>query len=233
MQPTRPIFNSYFVDLRANPRPAPVKEARKNVEIEICQHPFIRDINQIDALQSINGVSIAEIEQRCRPSSYALSGFLGADESFKEVLKTDWQTVAKLGTTHCELAAHLRNIVEMAMRNLDEMDEYEWINVTYHPSDLKGNTIKDSKPQNLRVSLAATRGFQQDIFEPAKNVIREAQTPEMWNDDYTIHHVDNNVKININQGILSYIELFGFYEGGGEHNRYRVGPDKIMAILRG
>lgn len=34
-------------------------------------------------------------------------------------------------------------------------------------------------------------------------------------------------------GIINYIENFGFYEGGGSQNPYRVDPDKLYTLLTG
>lgn len=42
----------------------------------------------------------------------SLCGFLGENESCKEVLKKDWQTVLSLGTSHMELAAHLKTVCD-------------------------------------------------------------------------------------------------------------------------
>ncbi len=41
-------------------------------------------------------------------------GFLSEGEHLKDVLKGDWQTVQALGTTHIELANHIKAIISAA-----------------------------------------------------------------------------------------------------------------------
>ncbi len=41
-------------------------------------------------------------------------GFLSEGEHFKDVLKSDWKTVQALGTTHIELANHIKAIIAAA-----------------------------------------------------------------------------------------------------------------------
>lgn len=192
--------------------------------------PFLKERAQLDALTSINGLSIEEIERRARPGRYAASGFIGAQESFKEVLKKDWDTVEKLNVTHAELALHLNNIITIARRAENSAKDPV---IEYRTKDLEGNTIFSEAPQVLEVSLAMTKGYQYDIFGPDEDDKREVDTPDNWSEEYTITNKSNGVKVPINSGVLSYIREFGFYEGGGDANKYRVDPVKVMAILTG
>ena len=65
----------------------------------------------IDQLETLTGLTIAEIEKRARPLSHkgiSVSGFIGANESFKAVLKRDNQRVHGFGMTHAQMAAPLK-----------------------------------------------------------------------------------------------------------------------------
>ena len=150
-------------------------------------------------------------------------GFLGPNESFKEVLKKDWDTVERHNTTHEQLVNHLHSILKLAEKLQNEPDlpspDYH-IHVEYNG-------------QPLLVDLACTRGWQYDIFNPNNESERTVDTPKVWNDENSIRHAKNGAKIVVTTGVLSYIREFGFYEGGGNSNRYRVAPEKIMAILTG
>src|SRR4051812_465800 len=65
----------------------------------------------------INDIPIKEIERRARPGQYAESGFLGACEWFKDVLRGDWDTVQALGMTHNQLAVQLDKIWKACEKN--------------------------------------------------------------------------------------------------------------------
>lgn len=161
-----------------------------------------------------------QIERRARPNGYAMMGFLGPNDSFKEVLKKDWETVGRHNTTHEEIVNHLRSIIKLADAHQHESD-HEIVHVTYNG-------------QPLDVSLCATRGLQYDIFNPPQESDRNVDTPKAWNDDIFVKNTKNGVSVVVTTGTLSYIREFGFYEGGdGKENRYRVDPEKVIAILSG
>lgn len=234
---------NYFYDLRTQKLPAlidlnaipdsPENEAPVEVKTPslfgASLTPFIKSKEEIDSLQSINGLTIAEIEKRCRPDGYAMSGFLGENESFKEVLKKDWAAVEQMGTTHAELVAHLKFMIDTARKAPE--DDYERRTIFYNPADMPGNTIKSNGPQEFKVGLWATKGIQYDIFRPARGVPRDAQTPDGWNDENIFEHIATGIKIRLTKGSMAYMELFGFYEGGGKENKYRCDPADLMTIL--
>jgi hypothetical protein len=197
--------------------------------------PFLKEKAQIETLKEINGLSIEEIEDRARPGRYSQTGFIGREESFKEVLRKDWETVEKLHVTHSELAAHLTNIISIAERveRSSKRDFSDSFVIEYRTNDLKDNSILSEAPQKLEVLLLLTKGMQDDIFEPKHNSTRVVNTLKEWNEENTVKNPANGVTLNLNSGILSYIREFGFYEGGGEDNPYRVDPLKVMALLTG
>ncbi len=197
--------------------------------------PFLTTKTQIDALQSINGLSIEEIEQRARPGHYSCHGFIGKEENFKDVLRKDWDTVKKLNVTHQELAAHLKNIISIA-KSVQESTKnfFDAIEIEYEPTSLEGNTICSRGPQKLYIGLMESKGTQEDLFQPkGENELPQVNTPKQWGDEHIFLNPNNNVKLRVTSGILSYIHEFGFYEGGGDQNPYRIDPTKVVALITG
>lgn len=229
----------------------------------------------IDNLQDINGVTIAEIEKRARPAldgdrnngkllnngGISYSGFLGANESFKKVIKTDWETVYSMGTTHIELATHIK-----AIWDKEHIPE-NWNKPHYiiYNHSLKGYNIRYrdtiafkpgilcfvvtivaaailtpwaliglipttlltilvmKKAQVLCVTAESHKGCQANLFLGKKG----------WNERIKITNIHNGESITIGKGVIDYIAEYGFYEGGGDQNEYRVNPKRLVTILTG
>ncbi len=230
-----------------------VKELEKKVSLNFFEphtinpSPYIRDRNELATLKSINGISIQKIEERARPGPgcYSQSGFLGKDESLIEVLQQDWDTVEKLGTSHVELAAHLRNILDLAKTfSLNRTQRTYPLQVEYDPQSLKGNTLPPGI-QIFFVCLLSSRGYQYDIFSKTGGAHefrqcyskedgseQEVSVPFKWGDEPGIVNA-KEVEVTLPEGSLGYIEEFGFYQGGGNSNTYRIPPEKIYALLTG
>jgi len=95
------------------------------------------------------------------------------------------------------------------------------------------NTISAELPQKIIVRLLYTKGYQEDLFRPKDYSQRDVDTPEKWSIHQVIENQTNGVRLVLNPGVLNYIRQFGFYEGGGEENPYRVDPIKVVALLTG
>ena len=234
----------------------------------------IASYEAIEKLTHINGLSIERIELRARPRGMATSGFIGADESFKEVLQRDWKTVEALGTTHIELAERIREIWREA-ENKQAFLSFETIDNTaplklpepkrppsytrmrifalevimgigaliaayrYSPCALAAlvpaagcityasrvKKVDPVKEKTLSVigHIRMCFGKQDDIFDQRLG----------WGRDLLLKDTKNDLLIMIGEGVVDYIEQYGFYEGGGESNPYRVDPLKLVAILTG
>lgn len=219
--------------LNFEPINTPAASALPLEEPTLVKPPFINDKTQLDTLRSINGITLEEINLRARPHEFSQVGFIAENETFIEVLKKDWDTVEKLKVTHVELAKHLNNILSLAISISRSSQWFDGaIEIEYRTQDMDGNTIAAETPQTLLVTLMCTRGLQEDLFAP-KNGQREVDTPTGWNEENSIENPALGIKLRLNTGVLSYIREFGFYEGGGNANRYRVDPVKIMALLTG
>lgn len=208
---------------------------------------------EIDKLQQLNGVPIAEIERRARPGNYATSGFLGPTESLKEVLTADWQTVRNLGTTHVEFADQIAAIwnqekhlpfgiilhTSTSPRPLLERAPFRFIILISLVSSVAAVIFANPvawwglslavpcvalalcKKQILLISNRAYKGMQDDIFDKKKG----------WNTEIDIRNLLNFKKVTVADGVVDYIRKYGFYEGGGKQNPYRVDPSQLAAIL--
>lgn len=236
----------------------------------------------IALLEQINGIPIAEIEKRARPGQYAKSGFMGPTESFKDVLQKDWRTVQALGTTHIELAAHLKEIWNKVRSGSEETRNFSYrVNLLPNSSlqecdrSAQGNNHLSKKiifalgiiagvgaiigaftishlfllallpatgciayasgknepivGQILRGKIQAYKRIQEDLFAQNENQAYAWG----WNSELCLINPFNNLSVTVGQGVIDYIERYGFYEGGGDQNLYRVDPLKLVAILTG
>jgi hypothetical protein len=85
-------------------------------------------------------------------------GFIGKNETFKQVLERDWTLVHDvLKTTHIELAAHVRRM--LAAPACHAQARQLSCNITYNASELHSNTIWQPQPQPLRITVG--RAFKQ------------------------------------------------------------------------
>lgn len=146
----------------------------------------------------------------------AWNGYLGPNEHFLSVLLQDWNTVLdELHTTHCKLAHDVSSIIALAMEKG------------------KPNTTVTYNDQLFLVQKEFYMGYQFSLFQnPARN------DPDVkWCEEYTIQNVDLKLEVKIggdkDVGVVQYIDKYGFYEGGGVKNEYRVDPHILHCILCG
>lgn len=193
--------------------------------------------DQIAQLQHINNISIETIEERAHPGDYAESGFLGSGQSFKAVLQQDWKMVEAMETTHIELAAHLKAIWQ-AVKNIRPLENsfakfsYDSRLISQHFAYENSEIPKTAKKasslfanavvQNLEGRIKFTKGGQTDLF----GVLSK------WSEDLIIKNPSNNLSLTVAEGVISYIETYGFYEGG-RNNPYRVDPFRLVTLLTG
>ena len=147
-------------------------------------------------------------------------------------MEKDWELVRnKLNTTHLELAGHLKSVLSSpGCRKSDGP-----CNVTYDTSTLPGNTIHQAVPQHLTVKKAQTNGCQCSLFWNVKTM---TSFNDGWSCTYTITNTDTNMSIPTfgtncdwpQNGTLTWIESFGFYEGSVP---FRIPPDTLYQIFSG
>lgn len=194
------------------------------------QEQLEAELARIDQWTEINGVPIEEIERRARPGEDADTGFLGRDDNLREVLKADRRLEFQLGKTHRWYAKHLKRITWLAQlvgQTGREISEMRYLG------------------QPLRVTYMGTHGSQVSILN---NPDAAPQNPDNWGwrHDLYITNLNNGLHVLVGgnvrgdkeadliaYGLTGYIERYGFYEGGGRKNPYRVDPAVLDAILTG
>ena len=125
----------------------------------------------------------------------------------------------------------------------------------YNPNQLENNTIgKGSGTQLLLGCKIHSAGFQEDIFVNRKKLDKLMQerfekegdwdyafSDAGWGSDLEVRNPINDVKLTIgafgkikgSNGVIDYIKKYGFYEGGGSANPWRIDPAKLVALLTG
>ncbi|PRP84260.1 hypothetical protein PROFUN_08280 [Planoprotostelium fungivorum] len=185
----------------------------------------IHSIHELEDIDNINGITIAEINRRSRPIHdnstdpdwryRSFAGFIGEDEDIIEVIKDDWKTVESLKTTHTALAASVRDADGLGlMRSID---------------------IQLDTPDHKKVQLIVHRQvFNAHQFSPFWNDShKDSPLNNQWKEEYTLENPSLRFSCCIATGILDFIDRLGFYEGGGAANPYRIEPRVLHALLYG
>jgi len=186
----------------------------------------------------------------------SFNGFLRSGETLAQVIQADADTVSQLSLTHATIAALIRRAISQAKQPSEVFVER---NFTYSPpSDglFTSTGIKQTfPPQPLKVTRTWYCGDQYSVFYNMEknNNNNHSQFPgddaaddddddsvfcnQKWNVEYSIMNQNNQLEIKVGgdeqSGVVTYIEKFGFYEGGGVQNPYRLDPHLILAVLTG
>jgi len=211
------------------PAPAPQAQEQTTTTAADLDPALKAELDAIDALQSINGVPIAEIERRAKPGVFSKVGFMGVDDTWKGVVKADRITLFKLGITHQELAAHLKAIFLKVQPGRSAT-------ISYDPAAFPWNTIPSNGPQRLEVTHFPEPSWQNSILD---NSDGDTTNPDnrRWQTYFTVANPANGFHVLIVgdalSGTIGYIERHGFFRGGMHRNPERVDPDVLYALLSG
>jgi len=181
---------------------------------------------ELDSSTDVAGVTWPDLQVRCTPGAgpaQTMGGWISDGTPIKEVLRQDWETVRGFGTTHKELVAHLDFIWAQA-QPCDYDNPASAID--YDVRALPNNTLETSGPVHLMLSCLHTRGVQQDLLDPYN-------FNEGWNTEWILNDSRDELRVggrNSSIGLLEYIRLFGFYEGGND-NEYRLDPTRLVQLL--
>lgn len=215
-------------------------EVKKNTPILIPVHsikplPYYKTFKNIDSIQAINNISLEEIERRARPNAYSQCGFINNEESLQNLITEDLKTIHQLGTSCEELAAHLKNIIEIAYSNRFAET------ISYDPSILENNTFLPGN-RIFKAALISTRGYQHDIFSQKiisdfnlQNYFKEdgglhpVSIPHSWSDEPRIMNISNHEELTVTRGSIAYLEELGFC--GGHQNPFRIDPKAAYRLL--
>lgn len=220
----------------------------------------IAKIESLDALISINGVPIEEIDRRCRPLEdrtqdkecwrlRSAAGFIPEGSKIVDVLKQDWETVLHtLGTTHTEVAALLTEVIDAA-RSMRPRGSLAPVDLTFRgTARLHVETFVFNAPQYSpfirNPSTVAGKGAipleqqpQPLVVEPRGEASGAAHAPsalckQCWDTEHVLTNVESGVSVRVAEGVVGFIDEIGFYEGG-DANPYRVDPLILWGVLFG
>lgn len=185
------------------------------------------------SIKEINGIPLQKIESRARDL------FLGSTETLKNLLSDDWKTVFDLGTTHIELADHLKAIWDQTQNQCGESGTALTDSFLYNPQALVNSTIgKGSQTQILQSCRLDTGGFEPDLFSKEEfplideNGIPRINPSSDSLDSYLIiKNPLNGESLGLKYNFIQYIRKYGFY--GGKFGNNRVDPVRLVAILTG
>ena len=141
------------------------------------------------------------------------------------MIEKDRISLEKLGISHQQLAFHLGEVVELAKEKGGA--NFENIEVAYRVSP-------ELPEQTLLVQRRWFCGYQYSFFWN-EELDEGVGDNTKWNTDYIITNKGTNLSLTIagdkSGGVLQFIEKYGFFEGGGAENEYRVEPALAVFIL--
>jgi hypothetical protein len=188
----------------------------------------------------------------------SVDGFLGADQTLRGVLAADWHTVVtQLRLTHELLAQQLIGVLRSAERERVLLERGPAASITLlHDTTSAPAALRGDRPVQLLVTKTLYAGRQFSLFARSVQTSLEDRALDdvaddadddndddamAWNAEYTVENVALKLRVLVGgtvardgspRGVPSYIERFGFYEGGDD-NPYRVAPLVLIAVLSG
>jgi hypothetical protein len=154
-------------------------------------------------LTSINGISIQELEDRMRPGNHSEIGFLGRKERLLKVMAQDNEVVLAHGLTHQDIAQVLEYIMAVSFNLTNETLTFPFQGHTYS------------------VKLRVWSGSQDSPFGDKHLSSR----------DIIVKNLETDEKFSFSELLPPLISRYGFYEGGGTENSYRLDPAKLIRFF--
>ncbi|EGC37792.1 hypothetical protein DICPUDRAFT_86804 [Dictyostelium purpureum] len=194
---------------------------------------IIKSFNDIELLDSINGINIDIIENRAKAIQdntsdkeswryRSFDGFLGENETFKERLEKDWNLLENWNKennftiNHMTLSTILKEIINQCEQNRNDLG------------------FDNNDDIELYITKNIFNGFQYSLFWNESSKKEKSFWNTKWNVEYNVVNVKTQKQIIIsgdsNAGIIQYIEYLGFYEGD-ENNQYRINPINLILLL--
>jgi len=156
-----------------------------------------------------HGVPLEEVEARMRPGIFSQTGFLGPDESLRQVLDTDARALGELGVSARTLAERLRDLLEAAVASKRRVTRVRHYNIGVQR--YKGPQICPFAPQPHENPC------------PAGGHIRFASI------DWDIKNTRSCVRLSGPGLIVHLIGAHTFFEG--LQSPYRVAPRALAELL--
>lgn len=157
----------------------------------------------------MDGVPLDEVEARMRPRQFSQAGFLGPEESLRDVLDADARTLLELGVTARTMAERLREILEAALE-----------------SKLTAVSVG-----HFRVHVTRYKGPQICPFarEPFENPCQGFGGMRLASIDWEIRNTRNRLRMTGPGLIVHLIGMHSFFEG--MKSPYRVEPRALVELL--
>ena len=154
-------------------------------------------------------VTLNEVEARMRPGNFSQAGFLGSEESLRQVLESDARTIEGLGVTVDALADRLGQLLESAI----------------------ASTRTLTRVGSYRVRLQRYKGPQICPFapEPYENPCPGRGDKRFASIDWSISNSRNSYQLSGPGLIVHLIGAHGFFEG--TQSPYRVPPRELAELL--
>ena len=154
-------------------------------------------------------VTLDEVEARMRPGNFSQAGFLGPEESLRQVLELDAHTLEELGVTAEALADKLGQLLESAIAS--------------------ARTVTRVGPCSIR--LQRYKGPQICPFapEPYENPCPGRGDKRFASIDWNISNSRKGIQLSGPGLIVHLIGAHGFFEG--IQSPYRVPPRKLTQLL--
>jgi hypothetical protein len=155
-------------------------------------------------------VALEEVEARMRPGNFSQAGFLGPEESLRQVLELDARTLEELGVTADDLGDRLGQLLESAI----------------------ASTRTQTRAGPYRIRLQRYKGPQICPFapEPHENPCPGRGDKRLASIDWSISDARNGAQLSGPGLIVHLISAHGFFEG--LHSPYRVAPRKLAEFLK-
>jgi hypothetical protein len=215
--------------VKQHPQTLPKHQPASEASIERLQTSDTHSTESILALTHINGIPIETLEARMRPGGISHAGFLGPNESLREVLAADNDLVLARGLTHQDFAEpliYIRQFFGQArsgrpVRFVYEGSRYELQVKVYRGTkeDTAAHSPFDLNPLESDKPRKTMRGSQASPLDSKKSS----------NIDVLIKNLDNGKTKTYPDLLPEMINDVGFYEGRG--TSYRFGPNEIVEMF--
>lgn len=179
-----------------------------------------------------NMLTTEQLENRMRPGQSSQGGFLGVNESLEAVIAQDEQVLARLGTTHEQIATILEKMIVRVheQRNLLSSDEYLERQTTFpnlYQPQKNPHFSKENLPdinigyliEYFQIFFVQYRGFQDCPWDCSAG----------GSFDFMILNRKSGESFSAPALITHLIRDHHFFEG--VESPYRVDPEKIIRTL--
>jgi len=190
---------------------------------------------ELTQVQSITGISIAEITYQGRPGKMSGAGFMAEDEDIISVLSGDNQLVERMGLTHCDLSKPFFHLWNTVLYMID-----------YDNRGIIRSNESDSIfyfGKNIRFAAPNCRGWQYSLFNDSIqgecHLELEVALTEVEKSFINQHYsflsreekkdfIEKMTHMHTGEMVAYYIQYYGFYEG---HTDYRADPITLAFIF--